>query len=381
MVQADRLRAAMVEHLVASGIVSPGWRKAFERVPRHVLVPRYNDWSSAAGACLEPIQVDETTDPERWLTAVYDPSRTLALAHDDHGFGTVTATMPAIVAEHLEELQVEDGYRVLEVGTGSGYTTALLCERLGSELITSMDVEEEAIRLARARLALVGYRPALVAGDGYQGHPARAPYDRLLAEVQVARIPPSWLAQMRAGGRIVAVMPRNLARLDMQADGSARGRFHPDGFSFIRLRGHEPAWAAQEELLAALSQTKEVRATHIDLAGLLGADGLPGWRDWWDMVRLIELPFELGWVSQDGTETALIDLRDRSWVRLSRERSQVAQGGPRRIWDRVEAFHDRLADLRWPAKERFGLTVCPDGSQCVWLDGPDSEHRWPLAPM
>ncbi len=374
------LRRKMVEALRAEGRLRSGaWLRAFERVPRHVLVPSNDVRHERDGSWTRV-----TADSDGGLQAVYDHRRTLRLAGDEHGYATVTATMPRIIADHLEELEVEDGHRVLEIGTGSGYSTALLCERLGSAHVTSVDIEEDAIRLAGDRLSILGHHPTLVAGDGYQGHPPNGPYDRLLAEVQVPRIPRPWLAQMRAGGRIVAVMPRNLARLTVHLDGTASGRFHVSGYSYLRLRGeHKPAWIPMDELSRMLWDNNESRPTHIDLGALLNDDSggraLPGWHDWWDMFRLIHIPHEYAfWPDDEGV--AVVDLAGRWWVRLYPEPQQVVQGGPRRLWDLAEEFRDLMARLGWPAKDRFGLTVHPDGSHVFWLDDPESPNRWAAAP-
>ncbi|MGH3909977.1 MAG: methyltransferase domain-containing protein [Pseudonocardiaceae bacterium] len=64
---------------------------------------------------------------------------------------TSSATLPSLVLRMVETLGVHDGYRVLEIGIGSGYNAALLCERLGSEYVTSVDLDPETVDLARDR--------------------------------------------------------------------------------------------------------------------------------------------------------------------------------------------------------------------------------------
>ena len=88
----------------------------------------------------------------------------------------------------LEALEVTDGCRVLEIGTGSGYNAALLCERLGSEHVTSVHIDPDLVALARERLAANGYTPTLAA-DGADGYPRSALYDRIIATCSVPAIP------------------------------------------------------------------------------------------------------------------------------------------------------------------------------------------------
>ncbi|MGH3694552.1 MAG: methyltransferase domain-containing protein, partial [Pseudonocardiaceae bacterium] len=81
----------------------------------------------------------------------------------------------------LQALAVEDGHRVLQVATGTGYTAALLCERLGSTQVTSIDVDPDLTAAARARLRRCGYLPTVITGDGRDGYPEHALYDRTIA--------------------------------------------------------------------------------------------------------------------------------------------------------------------------------------------------------
>jgi len=123
-------------------------------------------------------------------------------AYEDHpipiGFGQ-TISQPYIVAFMTEALGVEPSHRVLEIGAGSGYQTAVLAE-LGATVYAVEVIEALAIR-ARQLLDELHYANVhLRAGDGYAGWPEHAPYDRIIAAAAPDDIPPAFIDQLVEGG-------------------------------------------------------------------------------------------------------------------------------------------------------------------------------------
>jgi protein-L-isoaspartate(D-aspartate) O-methyltransferase len=123
-------------------------------------------------------------------------------AYDDHpvpiGFGQ-TISQPYIVAFMTEALRVEPAHRVLEIGAGSGYQTAVLAE-LGAT-VYAVEVIDALAERARRLLEDLHYTNVhLRAGDGYEGWPAHAPYDRIIAAAAPDEIPPAFIEQLVDGG-------------------------------------------------------------------------------------------------------------------------------------------------------------------------------------
>lgn len=166
------LRQRMVDsQLRARGITDERVLDAMLRVPRHEFAPeRYQDQ-----------------------------------AYEDHplpiGEGQ-TISQPYIVALMLEALALSPNDRTLEVGTGSGYVTALLAE-LGAQVFS---VERHAILAdgARELIARLGYANVkIIVGDGTQGFPEGAPYNAIMVSAAAAQLPLALLAQLAEGGRII----------------------------------------------------------------------------------------------------------------------------------------------------------------------------------
>ncbi len=113
-----------------------------------------------------------------------------------------TISQPYIVALMTQALALRGDERVLEIGTGSGYQTAILAE-LAREVL-SIERHAALSRQAAARLAELGYnRVTLVVGDGTLGWPAAAPYDRILVAAAAATVPQPLIEQLVPGGILV----------------------------------------------------------------------------------------------------------------------------------------------------------------------------------
>ena len=88
---------------------------------------------------------------------------------------TSSSTAPVTVVGMIEALDLGNGDPVLEIGTGTGYSTALMCHRLGEDDVTTVEVDPGVARRADAALEAAGYSTWTVTGDGLLGHPYRAP--------------------------------------------------------------------------------------------------------------------------------------------------------------------------------------------------------------
>ncbi len=118
-----------------------------------------------------------------------------------------TISQPFIVALMTDLLDLRPGDRVLEVGAGSGYQTAILAE-LGAR-VHAVEIVPALADAAACRLDALGYKGvALRTGDGSAGWPEHAPFDGILAAAAAPRIPPAWLEQLKPGGRLVMPLGR-----------------------------------------------------------------------------------------------------------------------------------------------------------------------------
>ena len=136
---------------------------------------------------------------------VFVPEASRAEAHEDHpvpiGFGQ-TISQPYIVGFMTEALRLEPGHRVLEIGTGCGYQTAVLAELAHD--VYSIEIIDALAARARDTLDRLGYTHVHVrAGDGHHGWPEHAPYDRILAAAAAESVPPALIEQLVDTGIVV----------------------------------------------------------------------------------------------------------------------------------------------------------------------------------
>lgn len=113
-----------------------------------------------------------------------------------------TISQPYTVAFQTELLQVKKGDKVLEIGTGSGYQAAVLCE-LGAK-VYSIERQQELYKKTSKFLPKIGYMPKkMIFGDGYKGFPEEAPFDSIIVTAGAPFVPKPLLAQLKIGGRLV----------------------------------------------------------------------------------------------------------------------------------------------------------------------------------
>jgi protein-L-isoaspartate(D-aspartate) O-methyltransferase len=155
------------------------------------------------------------------------PDTALEQAYDDHplpiGHGQ-TISQPYIVALMTQLVQPKPTARALDVGTGSGYQAAVLCE-LCKE-VYSIEIVDALAQQARHRLVDLGYRNVEVrSGDGYRGWPEHAPFDLIVVAAAPDHVPQPLVDQLAVGGRLVIPVGKyfqDLLVIEKQADGKTR---------------------------------------------------------------------------------------------------------------------------------------------------------------
>ncbi|MGB9301851.1 MAG: protein-L-isoaspartate(D-aspartate) O-methyltransferase [Anaerolineae bacterium] len=165
-------RRSMVEYQIRSrGVQHPRVLTAMEAVPRHEFVP------------------------EEYLQSAYSDGP-LPIGHGQ------TISQPYIVAVMTELLELEEGDRVLEIGTGSGYQAAVLAEIVDE--VYTVEIIPELAKSARERLDRLGCGSVVSANaDGYYGWEEYAPYDAIIVTAAPDHVPPSLVEQLKDGGRMV----------------------------------------------------------------------------------------------------------------------------------------------------------------------------------
>ncbi len=358
------------------------WREAMTALPRHLFIPD-TIWQQTSTGLLP---VHRPQDPDRWRELA-DGDRYVITQVDDGqpvrpGLAgkliTSSASMPQLVADMLNHLNAQPGDRVLEIGTGTGWNTALLAHRLGADQVTSIEVDPDVAAHARTALSDAGFgEVTVVTGDGALGFPPGAPYSRLIATVAARRVPYAWVAQTRPGGRLVTPIDLGctgvLVALDVTADGTAGGYvFDHATFMLLRdqrgTRGFFPTEEQDEQ--ASVTHTFIHPAQVANPYHSLGSIIAIGARV--HRCRMAYYP-RPQWDDNVGI-LWLADHDSGSWARLHHDPDSdgpypVHQYGPRRLWDEVEAAHSWWIDQGRPDTDRWQITVTPDG-QRIELTNP-----------
>lgn len=350
--------------------VDPRWATAFAEVPRHVFVPRFYPDLDAP----EAIEGANPDQQEQWLGGVYrDESLVTQYAltpgTTDLWQSTSSSTRPSLMARMLTLLDVHDGHRVLEIGTGTGYNAALLCHRLGSPNVASLDIDSELVDAARQRLAALGFHPTLTAGHGAAGLSEHASYDRIIATCAVPAIPPAWVAQLRPGGLIVADLRGELASSLLVArdngDGTVSGAFLAEPGHFMWLRAHADNPLRDGGQITTHIDYHGARATTTQLNVSILED--PNFRF---LLQFTAPGTEAIWTStRDGRTLVRVCGDGGAWAEFDPATGTVTQGGPADLFDHIEQAAQQWDQLGHPDPGRLGVTAGPAG-QSIWLDSP-----------
>lgn len=165
------LRNQLVETLVKKGIQSTKVLEAVAKIPRHLFLDSSFE-SYAYQDQAFPIAADQTI------------------------------SQPYTVAYQSQLLEIHEGEKVLEIGTGSGYQTSVLLE-LKAEVYT-IERQQELFKKTKLLLPKLGYYPKYMSfGDGYKGLPDYAPFDKIIVTAGAPEIPRTLLGQLKIGGRMV----------------------------------------------------------------------------------------------------------------------------------------------------------------------------------
>jgi len=204
----DQARLLIETHVAGGGITNTKIMEAMKVIPRHLFIPEKNREYSYM-------------------------DRPLSIGEDQ------TISQPYIVAKMTELLELKEGDRVLEIGTGSGYQAALLAV-MGMKVTTIERIQKLADK-ARETFKQLSYDIHSITGDGRKGYPANAPYQGIIVTAGTGEIEDSWFSQLAEGGRIVLPLAgengdyRLLVRKKDLSDDKGYKDFFYDNCRFVPL--------------------------------------------------------------------------------------------------------------------------------------------------
>lgn len=378
----------LVDELIGDGELEEGTRlaEAFRTVDRGVFVPVFalHDLTDQ-GVRYRLVDGRRPEHRDEWARHVYSNETLIIEVNGEpvvqalpggtgSGRWMSSSTMPSLMARHLRELDLEAGPKVLEIGVGSGYNSAFMCEVLGDERVTSIDISPKLVHDASRNLAAQGHHPTVAARDGHQGYPDRAPYDRITSTTAFTHVPPPWIEQVTQGGMILVNIAGGTGGAVVALrvnDGVAEGRFLAQWAGFMPARSDRPRGR-----------------TSVDDAGTQGRTLL-------DPKGMAENHRVEAFIAQlatqdastvitetsDGIPLLFMEGADGAWAEVEMNsvdgEYRVDQGGPRRLWDQVEQTHRWWQGQGRPNWSSFGITATQE-SQTVWFESPDGPDRWAL---
>lgn len=344
------------------------WREAVANTPRHQFVPSWwvgsgGRWQLRHGPSYEAAWL-ETAYRDKTLVTKVGP------LHADHagpgdeptGRPTSSSTLPSLVLQMYRHARIGPKDTVLDVGTGSGYGTALLCRLLGDGQVTSIDVDDYLTTIAAQRLGELGLHPNIATVDATG--PIPGSFDRIVAMVSVRPIPASWLAALNPGGRLVTTITNTslIVSAVKTDDGGAAGQVERDWAMFMRTRTGSD-YPPELDTLWKTARTAE--GEHVSTTRYPVIDVL---ENAWELRSMVEIlaPGTAFWFEEDGdTRTQLMVHQDGSWARAvqtGKGPGVVHQGGPRRLHDVLDEARDHWLENGSLPLYGANVRITPDGA-------------------
>ncbi len=210
------LHRILIEQLISNGSIKTAQVEvAFQSVPRHLFLPQFS---------IEMVYKDQAIPTKLQEDQVISSS-----------------SQPTMMAIMLEQLEVQPGHNILEIGAGTGFNAALMAHITGNAgHVTTIEMEEDITNRAQKNLSTAGFNEVqVICGDGMAGYPANAPYDRIIMTVGGWDIPPGLLEQLKPDGRILLPLSINGPQISVafERDGDHLTSVSAAGCSFMRIRG------------------------------------------------------------------------------------------------------------------------------------------------
>jgi protein-L-isoaspartate(D-aspartate) O-methyltransferase len=387
--RSTKLRARLVAELDRQKLIRTARvRDAFLAVPRELFVPEF-----AAREGLEAVYRNEA----------------IPTKHGEYGMPLSSSSQPAIMAVMVEQLELEEGMRVLEVGAGTGYNAALLSLLVGRQgLVVSVDVDAQIAGEARRALRDGGYTVRIVHADGRAGYAKTAPYDRIIVTASADAVPRTWFEQLAddglaevplrlspAGAQAIPVLRktssgfrslRTVAGGFMPLRGADEGVFVPPGGPYLNVtdgsrNGTEPILQLNGAALETLSRPAKRRLLATALGeprsrplGLRADHGALG------LYLSLTLPKSrlvtsatanlmpgIGAISRDGSSLALIQLARPGWPEVDCLQAYGGAEAEELLLERVREWDRRGR----PSESDIKITVTYEN------DGSRLALRWP----
>jgi protein-L-isoaspartate(D-aspartate) O-methyltransferase len=366
----------------------PSIHEAFLQVPRHAFVPHYYEHKQIKTA---PPLSDESAW-QAWLSTIYQ-DQALTTQVDERGLPTSSSSQPGVMALMLEQLQVEPGMRILEIGTGTGYNAALLAKLAGDpHFVTTVDIDSMLIEMARPCIeGVVGSGMTICTWNGIEGYAPNAPYDRIIATGSFLSVPVAWMKQLLPGGKMILDLRGNLSGglviLTKHADGTATGQFLAEGraISFMRLRSSSQE-GAMLTLLKGYQQWPVQETVHLlpddpvyDCALHFQAyeqfhgqdDEVNFWLQW-------HFPdVGIKWKGSSPMSAVLTDYATETVATLAEQEGgiMITVRGARPLWSEMLQAYQAWQQAGRPGREYYTLHIDQQGQQVMHVENQETACR------